>query len=164
MKLHTCAIEAEDLHNAARTAGVTFDVLTEHGSRSQRRAWTVKLYGSSGRLPGFGRGDREHDAASFDEWGLFLAALYLVDPLMRAGHYESAEHFHWCYDDRYVLLTYAEQHRQHKWSAGYPDASGLFSEAECIGTKGPSNPGCHMIQRWPIHGAKFADIKREVLA
>lgn len=161
MRLHTCAITATDLHDAARLASVTFDVMAEHGSRSQRRAWDVKLLGSSGRRPNFS--DSDGEAASWDEWGIFLAALFREDPLMRAAHYASAEHFHWCTGRRFVALTHAEQHRRHKWGMGRPHVSGLFSEAECIGTKGPSNPGCGAISRWAIHGHKFEVIRREVL-
>lgn len=168
MRLHTCAITASDLHDAARLAGVTFDTMTEHGSRAQHHAWNVKLFGSSGRRPNWGTsgvgsyGVGDGEAATWDEWGIFLAALYRLDPLMKTPYYDNADHYHWVTGRRFVSLTHAEQHRVHKWGMGEPHYSGLFSEVTCIGTKGPSNPGCGAIRRWLIHGHKFAEIAGRV--
>jgi hypothetical protein len=65
--------------------------------RLRKQGWNVRLYriGSrrhfnTGRYGSSG----ETGAASWDDYGHFLAALYEADPAMRAGPYTSREHFH----------------------------------------------------------------------
>ena len=102
MRLHSDKLTEQDLHDALRTEkeigriaeSVTFKVLDSHGSKSHARAFEVQLeswaqvkgdgrrVGNSGSYGAMSGGDY---AATFDEWGWFLAALYRVDQDMICG-------------------------------------------------------------------------------
>lgn len=131
--------------SAKKRAGITriHNVeLTEHRSQTHARAFEIKLSGDSTRGPnsrqygmdGYGK------AATWDQWGLFLSALYEVDPSARVGGakspiYADAEHFHWTTANRYrgaqdndgahrvdaptgTFMTAGKgYHRQHKWQS-----------------------------------------------
>ena len=118
MILRTDTIEREDIVRAAREAHVDFDRLEEKRSRSRRGiAWDVLLTGSSPRRPNR-RGAGGDYAATWDEWGIFLAALYREDPTMMAGdYYWDADHFHLVTCDRFLGgFNHADQHRTgHRW-------------------------------------------------
>lgn len=97
MRIHTDTLTYDDVLQAAyNTQGVYLSDLAEHGSRSRHHAFNVKLGGNSGRWVNsgqYGRGD--HKAATWDQWGIFLAALYDKDPNMLAGGmYTSRDNFH----------------------------------------------------------------------
>ena len=55
--------------------GTQFDTIT-HGTRECGQRHTSRV-----------------GAATYDDWGDFLASLYKLDPKMAAGPYQSAEHF-----------------------------------------------------------------------
>lgn len=96
MRLHT------SLSQAQVVSCLPFDVfahITPKGSRKRERAFEVTLYvlekdelhrrfGNSG---GYGASDEV--AATWDEWGVWMAALYALDPNAIVGWYESYEHF-----------------------------------------------------------------------
>lgn len=130
MRIHTSdAITAQILYAATSAAGMTgVDVdASRHGSRTHAQAWEVSLTGTSSRRPNPGTGGNypsDLHAATWDEWGMFLAALYAVDPQMRAGGakhptYTSAEDFHAVTRDRYRVLTAPYQHGGggHRWES-----------------------------------------------
>jgi hypothetical protein len=77
MRIHTDTLTTGDFYDAARKAGVTIDRNGMHGSRSRARAFDFILSGSSNRRQNFG-GDGQ--AATWDEWGIFLSWLFAVDP------------------------------------------------------------------------------------
>lgn len=73
---------------------VGFKVLTSHGSRSRARGIEIQLEAQvrdNGRRAGnsgsYGAMRPEYDgyAATYDEWGWLLAALYRIDPRMLCG-------------------------------------------------------------------------------
>lgn len=71
------------------------------------RGWEV-LIGRQGSRRRFNTGTHGagcEGAATHDEWGEFLAALYEKDPDMRAGHYRSKGDFHATTGNRYVPWT-----------------------------------------------------------
>lgn len=84
MKIHTCASIGE-VYGAAHKAGV-FAYVTQKGSRKRERAFDVTLYVESkddlhrrfGNSGGYGRSNDV--SATWDEWGLFMVALYDIDP------------------------------------------------------------------------------------
>lgn len=95
MKIHTDNLSAMHIvHalNAEKTAGriahsVTFKTFSKQGSRTHKNAFEVQL-SSSQKLPGDGRragnsgsygADTEY-AATYDEWGWLIAAIYKEDP------------------------------------------------------------------------------------
>jgi uncharacterized glyoxalase superfamily metalloenzyme YdcJ len=95
MRIHADHATATDIRRAARYVALTgrgsvhLDTLTEHRSRSRRRAFEVKLTGSNPRRNASNTGQ----AATWDEWGWFLAALYSVDAGIIAGPYQSRQGF-----------------------------------------------------------------------
>lgn len=110
MRIHSNVITLQDVYAARRAAGsgVYFqdNSPTEHGSRSHARAFDVKLEsdgtpdddGTSRRrrTNGGTRGagyDLPH-AASWSDWGRFLAHLFDIDPNARATYYANASDFH----------------------------------------------------------------------
>lgn len=121
MRIHSDKLTAEDIYAAVRAIpGQTLihvDHFCEHGSRSRSRAFDVKLgtfYGGPGtshpRRPNPGTGPRTFGsdvwAASYDDWGYFLAYLFEIDPDAIAGPYRHAADFRGqtagAYDDRQV--------------------------------------------------------------
>lgn len=100
---------------------VSFKTLDEHGSRSHAVAFEIQLEADerdNGRRAGnsgsYGAMRPESDgyAATYDEWGWLLAALYIADPIMVVGTprspvYANAEDFHrktaWTYDPERLI-------------------------------------------------------------
>ena len=58
------------------------------GSRKRDHGFTVYLEGSSPRRS---QHDRDAYAATWDEWGIWIAALYDIDPEAIIGQYSSRE-------------------------------------------------------------------------
>lgn len=118
MRIHTSATRA-DLDAAARAAGVALAGLTEHGSRTHARAFEVRLSGSGNY--GGQYGTLDHKNATWDEWGIFLAAVYEADADARCGGsaarpiYANADDYHWQTGERFLTLTPGEQHKRHRW-------------------------------------------------
>lgn len=127
MKIHTNVLVEDDVINACHAAGmrgVYADELDTKGSRSRKRALIVKLVGNSNRAvnPGTSRyADRGADAeraATWDEWGMFINALYQKDPEAIVGDYQSKAHFEAVTRGRYGSLTAPYAHGNHKWEYG----------------------------------------------
>lgn len=103
MRIHT-SLTAGDLRailKACRASeifgAVHFSTLDEHGSKTHARAFEVKLgallkvdgdgrrWGNSGGYGATSQTSGEY-AATYDEWGWFLAGIFAFDPSARAGH------------------------------------------------------------------------------
>lgn len=83
MRIHSDHLTTADVYNAARHARVDIVELTEHRSQSRDHAFSVKLEGESRRRPNggaSGKGYASGYAATWDQWGVFLAILFDVDP------------------------------------------------------------------------------------
>jgi len=125
MRLHSDILTRTDIREATRAFGMTGVrvEITDHGSRARERAFEVHLTGTSPRRPNSGSatGPNQDDyAATWDEWGMFFAALFEVDPNMIAGSpgqpaYANANAFHAATEWRFTGLTASQQHRSHKW-------------------------------------------------
>lgn len=111
------ALTAEKLHGRIALA-TQFKTLTVHRSHSHDHAYEVqlenveKIHGDGRKIGNSGSyGAGENWAATFDEWGWLLAALYCLDADMVAGPYRSRYDF----DDR-TALTYnpGEWQRQYR--------------------------------------------------
>ncbi|ATS93166.1 hypothetical protein SEA_PATIO_85 [Gordonia phage Patio] len=180
MRLHTDTLTSGDLYAATVAANDRMDATTDlaansartthrphivtpmyaeittHGSRIRTRALEVQMSGDASRRTNSGnRGAGDEYAATWDQWGLFLAEAFRRDPDMLVGSkkypvYDGAEHFHWVTGTRYADLrnrpSYAgwdgrNYHRAHRW--GYPDmsAGGSYSVSEC------TNRECRAIVR-----------------
>lgn len=119
MRIHSDILTSLDISAAERAAGMTGvdATVTAHGSRKRDHAFNVLLTGTSSRRPNNGRygADSNAFAATWDEWGMFLAALYAVDPNMDATYYADAADFHRQTGDRFLTLKAADQCRNHNW-------------------------------------------------
>lgn len=95
MRIHTDGLTEDDVRDAARQAGVTFDRLREHRSKSHARAFDVTLRGNSNRAPNPGsRGNSTSDrAATWDQWGVFLGILFDRDALAMTDRGEGRQGF-----------------------------------------------------------------------
>lgn len=91
MKIHTNELYSGDISNIAeRVEGITLYV-TGAGSRSHDRAYEIRLTGSSKCAPRNMPGEK---AATYDEWGHFIARLFAIEPGAKIGHYKDAADFH----------------------------------------------------------------------
>lgn len=119
MRIHSDILTAQNIYQATQATGMTgvdADVST-HGSRSRERAFNVLLTGNSTRRPNTGKAGAGGDdfAATWDEWGIFLNALYEIDPHLSTPYYADAYDFHRQTNDRFVDLAHADQCRTHNW-------------------------------------------------
>ncbi len=125
MKLHTNHINAGEVYDASREAGVIIHGFSQVGSRSHARGFTIYLEGSSTRQSN----GRDHKAATWDEWGVFMAALYRLDNGATWGSksygYRDASDFHWQTSERFRHGMPQDTHTQHKWVYSYEKSSPL---------------------------------------
>lgn len=97
MRLHSNTLTRQEITDTLRRTvpGAWIIDFSEHGSRSHKRAFEVKL--RADKAPGRRRPNHGYDgeyAATYDEWGAFIAVLYRLDPDMRFGGYRDRDHFH----------------------------------------------------------------------
>lgn len=127
MRIHTSATEA-DVRAAAMVARATIARLSQHGSRSREHAFEVILGGESSRARNGGRYGAETGgkAATWDQWGVFLAALYRTDPQLICWAYSSAHEFHVRTAERFLWGKTLQNgwpedaHGDHSWEwSGY---------------------------------------------
>lgn len=150
MRIHT-RLDRATIEQAARSAGAGLLRLSEHGSRSAPRAFEVILSGNG--ITGGQYGTLGGRSATWDEWGIFLGALYRRDAQAKAGPYLNAEHFEWSTGGRYDLaFTPACQHLRHKWARTGHVVTGSYAVSECA---------CGAVQRWLTPGHTWADIAGE---
>jgi hypothetical protein len=146
MRLHTNLITRHDLSAAARATGVILRDVTEHGSRSHDHAFNFYLEGDSNHQSN----GRDHKAATWDQWGMFIANLYRVDYQATFGPaktgYRDASDFHWQTGERFKGYVLPNSHRQHKWVYDYQNARPLggVTQHYCNGE------GCSAIMRRSI--------------
>lgn len=123
MRIHVNNVTETDLRNILTGSdllrGVKFLQLTPHVSRTHERAFEVRLTGSSHHRTMKG----EHEAATWDEWGVFINEVFNLDPTAKAGDYKTQIQF-----DQYTVFRFdeirdrSEMCTQHKWgrfSFGY---------------------------------------------
>jgi hypothetical protein len=130
------------------------------GSRSRNHGWLIALSGTSRRLTNSGKyGAGDVHAATWDEWGLFLGALYAIDPDMLVGSakwpiYHNADHFHWATADRFneAEPSYIEgnTHRNHRWQHTGTSVTGAYETCSC--------KGCQALRRRVAYGREWAEI------
>lgn len=121
MRIHTTVTEAE-VYAAARLARVDLATFARHGSRKSDHAFEVKLEGESRQRPNGGEsGAGSGYAATWDQWGVFLAAIFRADPAASCWAYTDEQDFHWQTDDRFALEGFpADAHGDHTWRVGAP--------------------------------------------
>lgn len=129
MRIHTNLITVADIYAATHNLpGVTVTA-TPHGSRSHARAFEVRLEGNgSHRNSGQYGADTAEKAATWDEWGAFIAALYEVDPDALWGSqkyqvYSNRTHYHYLTNQRFIEDADpghlpSDTHKRHNWQWG----------------------------------------------
>jgi hypothetical protein len=150
MIFHT-QLDGADMWQAARKAGVDFHRLARRGSKSRARAFDLILEGSSNRRGSWGKpgGPADYQAATWDEWGIFLGELFDRDPAARCTYYNSRDHYRWVTGGRFDALTPAAQHANHRWGPAGDVCTGTYSAQECA---------CGAVRRWLTHGHAFAEL------
>ena len=94
MRIHTDRLTRDDIYRAARIARVDLATFDNKGSRSKEHAFDVKLGGESRRRPNGGdSGAGSGYAATWDQWGVFLAVLFDIDPNMVTPYYANVWNF-----------------------------------------------------------------------
>lgn len=136
MIIHTSLTE-DDVRAAGTLAGITFARLAMRGSRKRDHAFDVILSGSGAHRSQYR--EQDYPAATWDEWGIFLAWIFRRDESADATYYKGADDFHWQTGDRFRTLTPSRQHKLHKWSFVSRAATGTYSVRECK---------CGAVNRW----------------
>lgn len=133
MRLHTNTLTERDIYEAVADMDNVFVQVTRHGSRQRDHAFEVYLTGNSPHRPNRAFDSDEH-AATWDEWGLFLARLFRIDPTMTSRYYADEAEFNyrtgWRFTDEHTLVM----HRKHKW--------------EFVGMPGENYCECGAVRRW----------------
>lgn len=91
MKIYTTVLEEHDFYDAAQRAGVGVVALTTARGRGVT-VYDVALTGSSKYVSAH-RNAHYCKAATYDEWGYFLAHLFRADQHMRTPYYKNAREF-----------------------------------------------------------------------
>lgn len=128
MRVYTNVLTSRDIYAATAAAGMhgVYADVSEHGSRTHERAFEVTLSGNgTARNSGRYGADSREQAATWDEWGMFFAALYEVDPdavwgSVKHPTYKDSEHFHDVTGDRFRTLRWKDQHKRHIWDITVP--------------------------------------------
>ena len=115
MRIHVSRnVSADAIHDAIRAAGAHAEVLSEHGSRKRDHAFEVKLTGNSNRRPNGGTyGARDAYAATWDQWGVFINAVFDADPDATMTYYTDAADFHYRTGARFAEGWPADAHGDH---------------------------------------------------
>lgn len=145
MKIHTNALHLADLAHAAKLAGVDLERCELKGSRSRSHAFDVILSGNGRTGSRWGNtgtsGAAPTKSATWDEWGIFLNALFEADDSVTVPRvYVDRESFDWATNARYRTLTPAQAHHNHKWSHSEHSVTGNYSVARC--------DKCDAVRRW----------------
>ena len=136
MRIHTNNPDdvLDAIHGTTRKMHGVSANITEHGSRSRKGAIELKLSGTSNRRVNAGTA-RNIDrfnlpyAATWDEWGVVLGAVFGADPDARCDYYEDADDFHYKTGGRFSAGTLPEDtHQDHRWEFVAP---GEFACTTC---------------------------------
>jgi hypothetical protein len=135
MIIHSDVFTYRHFEDAAAWAGVKIESIERKGSKSRHASFKFYLSGSSPYAPGFGRSFGEGvKAASWDEWGIFFARLFMLDPQAHCGKrgYQNEDDFHWVTGGRFRTLHPRNQHKRHKWQPlGMVDSTDKHCMAIC---------------------------------
>jgi hypothetical protein len=114
MKLHSDYLKENDVFMALRNTRdsglmqdtIGFTQFAFEGSRSHRVGYLIQL-GTYDQImedgkkrhyknSGYSGADSDSSlwAATYDEWGWFISAIFTLDPDAKFGYYKNAKHFH----------------------------------------------------------------------
>jgi hypothetical protein len=145
MRLHTDTITESTVHDVMRrlTSAGHLKGVSAHtafrGSRKRTRGFDLTLTAEprKGRRrftnSGYDGSSRDTYAATWDEWGLVLAALYEVDENLTGDYYADAEHYHWSTGERFDPsdLDRFVAHDNHRWEYQGQSIGRGYSVQEC---------------------------------
>lgn len=132
MRIHTNKPEAvaSAIMEAVRDLpGVYTTQHSTHRSRSRSAALELRLSGNSPYMSQ--GGDRDEKAATWDEWGVVLAAVFAADESATAGEYLNGEHFHWTTGNRFRHGMPEDTHARHKWEYQGTVVTGAYTVSTC---------------------------------
>ena len=142
MRIHSDLIDSTHIYAAARESRVSVEDISRHGSRSRDHAYNVNLSGESRRRPNRSHAPDEY-AATWDQWGVFLAHLFDVDPNM------TVPTMYKTYDD-FTYRTYARFTKiGGGWDKFWPEDAHGDHRFEYMGFPGMQGcTKCSAVQRW----------------
>lgn len=153
MRIHSDIITRDQII-AAVPSTAYIGKLTEHRSQSRDHSFEVNL-GGSGKTGGQW-GQLDGKAATWDEWGIFLSALYAIDPDMFTPAYPNGRsEFEWTTVNRFDELDPTEQHTQHRWNFDGYSVTNSYAVHSCKGSKAHK---CTATTRRPAFSHTFADV------
>jgi hypothetical protein len=115
MRIHTNLTENE-VKSAISAAGAYSTKFSVHGSRKAKFGYDVILGGNSNH-----RQNQGNDyAATWDQWGVFLGAIFNADPDATCWAYKSGEDFNFQTNNRFADGWPNDSHGDHKWVVGAP--------------------------------------------
>lgn len=112
MRIHSDYVTVSDIYAilSEGLSGVTVEI-TRHGSRKRKAALEVRLEGTSTRRNMSNTGQ----AATWDEWGVFMARVFNLDANAILGH-EDKGNFVERTQGRFESLTMPDDaHGNHRW-------------------------------------------------
>lgn len=146
MRIHANTLTPAHLQDAAARAGVRVH-WTRHGSRSRAYAYGITLEGSGANTNTGRYGASDTPGATWDEWGIFLAAVFTHDPTVTIPRvYVNADHFAWATGNRYADLVPGGQHRRHRWDYSGDSVTGSYYVNACKGC-GAIRRGLHAVDQ-----------------
>lgn len=138
MRIHSDILTVADVYDAVSDLPGVYVTVSENGSRTHRKGFEVSLEGNGyARNTGSYGSDRSTPGATWDEWGVFLARLFDVDPRALPGSvkypvYVDAGDFHRKTATRFADLTLPEDtHKRHTWEY----SAGLITCKKCTATQ-----------------------------
>lgn len=162
MIIHANIIDSSHLYAAGQASGTAVE-FTQRGSRRAARSFHVKLSGSSNRL----RMDGQENAATYDEWGSFIAFLFALEPRATIGDYADRADFVVKTAGRFERIAPPESAHKaganHRWVSGegdnfiqygthnYGDGKGLRSSTREWRVLDCAQEGCTAQRRMTVH-------------
>lgn len=106
MKIYSDTLNRNDLLNAV-PRGCTLDLAPIAHARVRRYGWTARMLRPGGtRWTNTGQyGAGNERAASYDDHGVWMAALYALDPNARISWWKNADDFHAGTEGKYAMAV-----------------------------------------------------------
>ena len=150
MRIHADNLTMLQVYAAAKVARAELEI-TFHGSRKRDHAFEVKLTGESRRRPNFHDGSDVY-AATWDQWGVFLAELFAADSTLTTQYYVDAEAYANATADRFgapEVKMGADGYYSEFEAYGWPEDAHGDHRFEFQGTPGSTScTKCSAVRRW----------------
>ena len=119
MKIHT-DLTAADMETALDRSGIKGASLLMQEKRSRSKARRFDIYFDAEPMKGRRQSQHVHDGQyvtgiTYDEWGLFIEQVFLMDEGAKVGPYENRDRFRDITDYRFDSLRWEDQHPRHNF-------------------------------------------------